>query len=68
MSLKVVHIFFIAASVLMSFGFGVWGIYIFTAGDTVWYLVMGIGSTLIGVVLVIYGINFVQKFRHVRNL
>ena len=68
MSLKVVHIFFIAVSILLAFGFGAWGMYTYFLEADVSYLVMGIISAIIGVVLVVYGINFLHKFKHVRNL
>lgn len=68
MSLKAFHIVFIAVSVLFSFGFGVWGVYYhFTVGN-VWYLIMGIAGFIIGVVLIIYGINFLHKLKHIGYL
>jgi len=68
MSLKAFHIFFIAVSVLLSFGIGVWGVYYhFTIGN-VGFLVMGLVSFVIGVVLVVYGINFLHKLKHIGYL
>ena len=64
MSLKAFHIFFIAVSILLAFGFGVWGmVYHLTYGN-VWYLLMGIASFVIGVILIFYGINFLRKLKH----
>lgn len=68
MSLKVFHIFFIAVSTLTAFGFGVWGVYQYATEGGASYLAMGVGSALAGIVLVVYGINFLHKFKHVRNL
>ena len=69
MSLKVVHIVFIVASVLLAFGFGVWGVYVYAAGAAgAAYLAMGLAASVLGVGLVVYGIRLVQRFRHVRNL
>ena len=68
MSLKAFHIFFIAISVLFSFGFGVWGISYHFTDPNVWYLIMGITSFVIGVALIIYGINFLHKLKHISYL
>ncbi len=68
MSLKAFHIFFIAVSVLLTFGFGVWGIYSHLAHSNLWFMIMGIGSFIIGIVLIIYGINFLHKLKHIGYL
>lgn len=68
MSLKAFHIFFIAVSILLAFGFGVWGMYYHLTYGNVWYLVMGIASLLVGVVLILYGINFLRKLKHTSYL
>ena len=68
MSLKAFHIFFIAVSVLLSFGFGVWGIYTHLTHGNLWFMIMGIASFIIGIALVIYGINFLQKLKHIGYL
>ena len=68
MSLKVFHIFFIAISTLTAFGFGAWGVYQFFVDEGAAFLVMGLGSVVAGIGLIIYGINFLNKFKHVRNL
>ncbi|MFQ5568833.1 MAG: hypothetical protein ACE5G0_04110 [Rhodothermales bacterium] len=68
MSLKAFHIFFIALSTLLSFGFGVWGVYDFFAYGGVWSLVLGSGSFVIGIVLIFYGINFLHKLKHIGYL
>lgn len=58
MSLKAIHIFFIALSILLALGFGVWSIYHHQ-------MLMGVLSFLIGIALVFYGIRFLRKLRHV---
>lgn len=68
MSLKAFHVAFITAAILLSIGFGVWGINQFTDGNNRSALVMAIASLLIGVVLVVYEIKFLQKLKHVRFL
>ncbi len=66
MSLKSFHIFFIAVSTLLAFGFGAWGVYVHLTESNAGYLVMGLLSFLIGIVLIFYGINFLHKLKHTR--
>ena len=68
MSLKAFHILFIIVSVLLSFGFGVWGIYTHLSFGNVTFLIMGIVSFVIGIALIIYGINFMKKLKHIGYL
>jgi len=58
MSLKTFHIFFISVSVLTAFGFGVW-LYQHS------FLVYGLISFLLGKALIVYGIYFLRKLKHV---
>ena len=68
MSLKAFHIVFIIVSVLLSFGFGVWGIYTHLSFGNITFLIMGIVSFVIGIALIIYGINFMKKLKHIGYL
>ena len=68
MSLKAFHIFFIVVSVLLSFGFGVWGIYTHLTHGNLGFMLMGIVAFIIGIVLIIYGINFLNKLKHIGYL
>ncbi len=68
MSLKAFHIVFVVVSVLLSFGFGVWGIYTHLSVGNVTFLIMGIVSFVIGIALIIYGINFMKKLKHIGYL
>ena len=68
MSLKAFHIVFIIVSVLLSFGFGVWGIYTHLSFGNVTFLIMGVISFVIGIALIIYGINFMKKLKHIGYL
>jgi hypothetical protein len=58
LSLRSFHIFFIALSIVFSSGFGVWGL-------VNHYLLLGVISLGIGVVLVIYGGYFIQKAQRI---
>ena len=68
MSLKAFHIVFIVVSVLLAFGFGVWGVYYHFTYGNVWYLIMGAAAFVIGIGLIIYGINFLHKLKHIGYL
>lgn len=63
MSLKAFHVFFIAASILLALGVGVWGIYVHMQETDVSLLFFGIGSLLVGVLLMVYGVKVVRRFR-----
>ncbi len=63
MSLKAFHIFFIAASILLAFGVGVWGVYMHVQETNLSLLLFGIGSLLVGVLLVAYGVKVLRRFR-----
>ena len=66
MSLKAFHIFFIAMAVLISWSFPAWVWLGFaTAKSTVGLQVMAIGSAVLGVGLLIYGLYFIRKSRHI---
>ena len=60
MSIKVVHIFFISLAVLISVSFGLWSLKFAPVGDN-FYGVLGVGSLVFSVALIIYGINFYKK-------
>ncbi|GIV60144.1 hypothetical protein GQ464_003100 [Rhodocaloribacter litoris] len=68
MSLKAFHIFFIAVSTLLAFGFAAWSLYAFVQAGGVGSLLMGLAALLLGLVLVVYGRRFRQKFRDVGSL
>ena len=59
MSLKGFHIVFIALSVLLTAGFAYWSF----ANETA--IPVGIGSAILSVALVIYGIYFIKKSRNI---
>ncbi len=70
MSLKAFHIVFIVASILLSFGVGVWGLveYYGRHSGNNFDLVLGFGSLLGGVALICYGVSVLKKLRHISYL
>ncbi|MBS4028708.1 MAG: hypothetical protein KGZ58_08720 [Ignavibacteriales bacterium] len=58
MSLKTFHIFFISLSVLTAIGFGVW---LLNENAPVFAVL----SFLSGIGLIVYGISFLRKLKHV---
>jgi hypothetical protein len=65
LSLKAIHIFLISISILLAFGFGAWAI--FVQGGAL-YLFLGLLSIVVGILLIIYLIKFVQKLKNVSLL
>lgn len=65
MSLKAFHVVFITASILLSFGFGYWGIQVFVETGQTLELALGIGSVLAGIGLVFYERYFLKKHKHI---
>lgn len=68
MSLKVFHIVFILVSVLLCFGFGIWLVFFSNWENTLMSILGGAMSIAIGFGLIVYGRNFLQKFKDVSNL
>ncbi|HMD14155.1 MAG TPA: hypothetical protein VKI62_05985 [Bacteroidota bacterium] len=66
MSLKSFHIFFIGCAVLLAFGFGVWAFQ--SSANSSIMVMIGITSTLIGIGLIVYGIRFLKKLKHISFL
>lgn len=63
MSLKAFHIFFIAASVLLALGMGVWGVYVHMQETNVSLLLLGVGSFAVGAALIVYGVKVVRRLQ-----
>ncbi len=57
MSLKTFHIFFISVAVLLCLGYGVWCL------QQPGYTAAGIGSFAVAVVLVVYEVIFLRRFK-----
>lgn len=68
MSLKAIHLVFIAASTLLAFGFGAWLFAAYADEHAGWQLVMGIGSVLSGMGLVAYGRYVLKKLKNISYL
>jgi hypothetical protein len=63
MSLKAFHIFFITISVLLCLGFGAWCISSDYTHGRAAYVIAGYISFGLGVLLVLYEIMFIKKFK-----
>jgi len=68
MSLKSFHIFFIGCAVLLAFGFSGWAFQSYMTASSIIMFGTGIVSTLIGIGLIVYGILFLKKLKHVSFL
>ncbi len=68
MSLKAFHIFFIGLSVLTAAGFGIWLIGQYSAAGRTIFLISAIISFIVASGLVVYGIRFLKKLKHVSFL
>ncbi len=66
MSLKTFHIVFITASILLCLGFGAWELRSYLNFHHRPNLVMGAGSLVCGVILVVYERAVVRKFKLLR--
>ena len=63
MSLKAFHIFFIAVSITLCVGLGIWTIQdFFRSGNTV-NLALGVGSFIGSILLACYGVWFLRKLK-----
>ena len=68
MSLKAFHVFFIALSVLMSFGVAGWNAAAYTQNGGAAYLVQAIFWGVTGVGLCVYGVMFLRKYKKLRYI
>ena len=68
MSLKAFHIVFIALSVLTAAGFGIWLIGQYTAEGRIILLISAIISFIVASGLIVYGLMFLRKLKHVSFL
>jgi hypothetical protein len=63
MSLKAFHLFFIALSIVLAFGFGLWGVNLYSLDGRISDLALGLFSFAGGGALVVYGVKTLQRFR-----
>jgi hypothetical protein len=68
MSLKAIHLVFVAASILLAFFFGGWLLHDYCATRETAELVVGILSILAGVGLICYGKSILRKLKHISYL
>lgn len=68
MSLKAFHIAFIVFSALLSFGFSIWAVQSYTQGSHWTMLLVAVVSILFGLGLIVYGVRFLRKLKHVSFL
>lgn len=68
MSLKAFHIVFIAVSALLAIGFGVWEVLRYLESGNPLVLAAAVGSFVVGAALVVYGVRFLRKLKHVGYL
>lgn len=68
MSLKAVHLVFVTALSALAFGFAAWSLKNFASSGLGNDLAWGIGSALSGVAVIVYGIKFLKKLKHVSYL
>lgn len=68
MSLKTFHIFFIALSILLAIGFGVWEVREYADGGASGRLIAASLSFLVAAGLIVYGVRFVRKLKHIGYL
>ena len=68
MSLKAFHIVFVIASILLAFGFGVWSYFDYRDQGATADLICAIGSTLAGIILVIYFKAVLRKLKNISYL
>jgi hypothetical protein len=64
LSLRIFHIVFIILSILLTIGFGIWGV---MQNDNL-FLSLGIVSFFIGILLMFYLVKIVRKFKQVSSM
>ncbi len=68
MSLKSFHLFFIAVSVLLAIGFGAWEVVTYVESGGAGRLVAALLSFAVAAGLIVYGVRFVRKLKHIGYL
>lgn len=65
MSLKSFHIVFITLSTICAFGFSAWFFFGPEWESPALRIAGGIGSLVVGIALMVYGVNFLKKFKNI---
>jgi hypothetical protein len=68
MSLKAFHVVFIFASILLAFGFAGWSLHHYKHTGARMDLILGVGSGVVGIALLIYGKYFLRKLKNISYL
>jgi ABC-type uncharacterized transport system permease subunit len=68
MSLKALHLVFVNAFSALSFGLAVWMLKRYLSEGQPADLAYGVGSILAGIAIVVYGIRFLKKLKHISYL
>jgi len=68
MSLKAFHVAFVLVATACALYFGVWSIQFYRDGGGAWYLIAGISSFAVCVVLMIYFKWFLKKLKNQKYL
>lgn len=68
MSLKAFHIFFIAASILLAVGFGVWELLAYMESGGAGRFIAALLSFAAAAGLIVYGVRFLKKLKHIGYL
>ena len=68
MSLKALHIVFIVASIVLAFGFGAWSLNEYARDGGRGDLWFGIGSLVVGVLLIAYSKAMLRKLKDISYL
>lgn len=68
MSLKAFHILFVVISTLFCVGLAVWSFRQYSLQHETQYRIMGIGSIVFAIALVVYGKYFLKKLRGIGYL
>lgn len=63
MSLRVFHIIFVIASILLSFGVAAWSIQQYVTGASAYWLLLAVVFVACGIVLIGYGMKVFRKLK-----
>jgi hypothetical protein len=68
MSLKALHVVFIVASIVLTFGFGAWSLNEYSHGQARSNLWFGLASVVLGLGLIFYGRVMLKKLKNISYL
>ena len=68
LSLKAIHLLFIALSVILAVGLGIWGIRSYAADGVTGHVTLALFSFAAAVGLVVYAVRFLRKLKGVSFL